>query len=315
MRVRLFRSKRRIGCRLTTSILVLLCGLLPNARATTVWIDADPSIGLPFREVDDAFALVLAFHSPETRIVGVSTTYGNASLKNTTRIGQELVSRFARNRCGVYEGARSHGDLGRQTEASGALATALQKERLTYIALGPLTNLATLLRLHPELAQQIDRIILVGGQTSGDALRLGPNRWLTIHDANILKDSAAVAEVVKSKCPITLAPIETGIQLQITAVDLQKARHTVAGKYLYRHSGLWSWFWRRVVGFEGGPIFDALPILAVVRPDLVSSEERYCALDNNGQLIAEKTRNAGGRPVRIYRALKPRARHWIRDHL
>ncbi len=315
MRVRLFRSRRGIGCRLTISVLVLLCELLPNARGTAVWIDTDPSIGLPFREVDDAFALVLALHSPEIRIAGVSTTYGNASLNDTTRIAQDLVTRFARNKFDVHAGAKSRRDLGRSTEATQALATALLKEHLTYIALGPLTNLATFLRLHPNLAQQIDQIVLVGGQTSGAPLRVGPHRWLTIHDANILKDSAAVTEVMKSECPITLAPIETGTQLQITAVDLQIARHTAAGEFLDRRSRLWSWFWRRVVGFEGGPLFDALPILAVVRPDLVSSEKRYCALSNNGRLIAKKTWYAGGRPVRAYWALTPRTRQWIRDRL
>ena len=61
---------------------------------TDVWIDTDPSIGLAFHEADDGFALVQAFHSPEIRIRGISTTYGNAGLWTTTRIAREMVIRF-----------------------------------------------------------------------------------------------------------------------------------------------------------------------------------------------------------------------------
>jgi len=57
----------------------IFCGV-HMAAADTVWIDTDVSIGSPIREVDDAYALLLAFHSPEIRIAGISTTYGNALL-------------------------------------------------------------------------------------------------------------------------------------------------------------------------------------------------------------------------------------------
>lgn len=289
---------------------MLFCGLASQARGVTVWIDSDPSIGLPFREVDDAFALILAFHSPEIRIAGISTTYGNASLKDTTRIARDLVTRFDRKKCGVYAGARSPRDFAR-TDASEAFATALRKERLTYIALGPLTNLATFFRLHPNLATQIDQIILVGGQTSGERLRAG---WLTIHDANVYKDPIAVAAVLKSKCPIDLAPIETSMQLQVTAADLQAMRHRAAGDFLYRHTRLWSWFWRRVVGLDGGPVFDVLPILAIARPDCVASDERYVTLDHNGRLIVAEARSAHGRQVHVLRAFTSGTKQWICDH-
>src|SRR5947208_10727957 len=87
------------------------------AAARTVWIDTDVSIGSPIREVDDAYALVLAFHSPEIRIAGMSTTYGNASLTATTRAAKDLVGRFGEaaglKADQVFPGASSPNDLGR----------------------------------------------------------------------------------------------------------------------------------------------------------------------------------------------------------
>ena len=65
-----------------------------GAEMTNVWIDTDPSIGVPFHEADDGFALIQAFHSPELRIRGISTSYGNAGLATTTRIAREIAGRF-----------------------------------------------------------------------------------------------------------------------------------------------------------------------------------------------------------------------------
>ncbi len=140
--------------------LSLIC-LAHYAQAGTLWIDTDVSIGSPIREVDDAFALVLAFHSPEIRIAGLSTTYGNAPLGQTTRAARDLVERFGQSASltvdAVFPGAGSASDLGRWSVASDALAAQLQKQKATYIALGPLTNLATFLRLHPKLGSCLPR--------------------------------------------------------------------------------------------------------------------------------------------------------------
>lgn len=313
--MRVLRAKCDNGCNLVVAVLFLACGTVSQARGVTVWIDTDPSIGLPFHEVDDGFALILAFHSPEIRIAGISTTYGNASLANTTRIAQDLVTRFDRKKCKVYPGAQSRGELGRGTEATRALATAARKQHLIYIGLGPLTNLATFLRLHPELEQRIDGVIMVGGQTSDAPIRIGKNGRLSIHDANVFKDADAAAEVLKSKCPISLAPIETSIRLQITPTDLQTIRATTSGEFLYRRSRLWSWFWRHVVGQEGGPVFDVLPILAVIRPGLVSSEEHYAFVRGNRRMTIEETRKNGGRTIKIYSVFAPSALRFLRERL
>ena len=140
-----------------------------------VWIDTDPSLGLPLHEADDAFALIQAFHSPELRIRGVSTSYGNASLAATTRIGRGLVERFG-GPAGVkvrhvVAGASSAADLGRETAATVALAEALRAgPPLVYLALAPLTNLASLLRLHPGLARGLAGVVFVGGAHAGEKI-------------------------------------------------------------------------------------------------------------------------------------------------
>lgn len=186
------------------ALLAILC-LAAAARAATVWIDTDVSIGSPIREVDDAFALVLALHSPEIRIAGLGTSYGNAPLSQTTRAALDLVQRFGASggvtRAGLFAGAGSARDLGRRSSASDALAATLLKRKVTYVALGPLTNLATFLRLHPGMADRIERVILLGGQTQPGRLTIGDNRVIRIHDANVFKDPERGGDCVAFQYP------------------------------------------------------------------------------------------------------------------
>jgi inosine-uridine nucleoside N-ribohydrolase len=284
-------------------LLFLALGLARLANAGPVWIDTDVSIGSPFREVDDAYALVLALRSPEIRLAGLSTTYGNAPLGHTTRVATDIVRRFGGSAdlavADIHSGARSARDLGCRTAASEALAGALRKNRITYIALGPLTNLATFLRLHPELAPRFERVICLGGQLPGTRISVGPNGSFRIHDANVFKDPAAAAVVLRSKIPLMVIPVATASKLLFNAADLrQLERGGNAGNYLARRSRIWLWFWRNVVGEKGGALFDAVAIIAVTRPELVTTERRYATMDGKGNLLVTERQTKGARPVR-----------------
>jgi inosine-uridine nucleoside N-ribohydrolase len=287
------------------------------AAAGTVWIDTDVSIGSPIREVDDAYALVLAFHSPEIRIAGMSTTYGNASVTATTRAAKDLVTRFG-NAAGlkadqVFAGARSANDLGRRSEASEALTKVLEKNSVTYIALGPLTNLATFLQLHPKLARRIERVIFVGGQIEGTTLGFGPTRSFRIHDANVFKDPRAAALVLGTKIPLTLAPVTTASELTLDADDLRVlAEHGDAGRYLAQRSKVWLWFWTKFVGTRGGSVFDVLGVVAAAKPGLVSMEKRYARVNENGDLLVGAQ---GSRRVEYCARFTPEAKRVLLQRL
>lgn len=282
---------RKAGWRLLAGIL-LTVSTAQGARV--VWIDTDLSLGSPLREVDDAYALLLALRSPELRVAGVSTTYGNAPLRATTRRTRESLRVFGAQ-LAVNPGAASARDLGRESAASDAVSAALRREKVTYIALGPLTNFATFLRLHPEQANRIEEIVMIAGKTPDASLGFGPEEKFRIHDANLVKDPAAVREVLRSKVPVLLAPIETSSRLQLDRADLDAlAASGAAGKYLAQHSRVWLWFWKHIVKTRGGPIFDALAIAAVAEPALVKIKTRSASFAAKNQLIVTP---AGGRRI------------------
>lgn len=255
------------------------------SEVNDVWIDTDPSLGLPFHEADDAFALVQAFHSPELRIRGVSTSYGNASLTATTRIGRRLVERFGGpaglSAQRVFAGAASAADLGRATAATEALAHALRTgPPLVYLALAPLTNLASVLRLHPELAGGLTGVVFVGGRTPGRLFRVGWNPY-EFHDANFHKDPHAAAEVLRAAdVPLTLAPVELALGVTLTPADLRRMAREGddAGRFLARAAWPWLLGWRAFTGLPGGVVFDCFAVLAVTHPQLLEMEERFVGI-------------------------------------
>ncbi|MGI8481877.1 MAG: nucleoside hydrolase [Chthoniobacterales bacterium] len=291
-----------------------------TVSATHVWIDTDPAIGSPFREIDDGFALVLAFHSRELQIAGISTTYGNSSLATTTTVAEKLAREFGGvanvRSTDVYSGASSATDFGKQTSATEALASALRRRRLTYIALGPLTNLATFIRLHPFLISRIDRIIFLGGKTDSNSIALGRKHTIHIHDANVFKDTAALRAVIDSKIPLTIVPIAVASRLTLNSTDMQYLRASgPAGSYLYDNARAWLWFWTRIVGNEGGPVFDALAVVAATRPEMITTEVREAAISAQGELIASKLLHAQRRVVRWCRDFNPDAKTVLLERL
>ncbi len=265
--------------------------------AETVWIDTDVSIGSPFREVDDAFALLLATRSPNLEIAGISTSYGNASLSRTTAAARLVLSKL-NSPLGVHPGAESSRTRARQTEATEALAGMLRRKRsLTYIALGPLTNLVSFQAAHPDLARRIKRVIFIGGTTSQTDLRFGSRHPIRIHDANVVKDPASVAQVLHSQIPLTLIPVELAARLTVNATVLDSMRGDPAGDFLQKESRFWLWFWTKFVGTEGAPVFDAAAILAIAEPDQLEIRARAASVDARGNLIVTPKPRLGAREL------------------
>ena len=289
--------------------LLIACSV-EGASVRRIWIDTDPAIGAPWREVDDAFALVLAFHSPEVRIVGISTTYGNAGLKRTTTVSRDLVRRFGRaaglSEASVHSGARSPGDFSQRTRATDALARALEKENLTYVALGPLTNLAAFIRQHPGLSRGLERVILVGGQTPERPLVFGPTGAVRVHDANVFKDADAVRAILKTDIPVVLAPVEASSDLVLEREQWRRLRDGgQAARFLKIRTGIWIWFWTSIVQHRGGPLFDSLAVMLAAKPELVIQRTRYASVRGT-DLIAAQNSTPGARAVGF--AVRPRAR-------
>lgn len=258
----------------TFSSVVFLPACIGAQTKSPVWIDTDPSVARGGHEVDDGFALIQAFHSPELEVRGMSVVFGNAPLDTTWLIGREIVERFGPNGLRAYRGAASSADLGKETDASRALEYALRTERLNILAIGPVTNIATVLKLHPELAKNVIRIIAVAGRRPGQRFAYSPKQDHAFQDLNFELDPAGFQILLDSGVPLVLVPWEISSKVWITREDVNRlGKGGQAAKFLVPPALDWLAWWSKNVGTNGFNPFDTLAVAYLTSPSLLQCSE------------------------------------------
>ena len=257
-----------------------------SSRSTSipVIVDCDPGH-------DDVFALWLAAGHPRIDLRAVTTVGGNVPLVHTSRNARIALSVAGVTNVPVAAGAAGplsrdlqtaewiHGENGlggpqlpeptvpldprTATELMvSVLADAL--ERVTIIATGPLTNVATLLRDRPEVAERIAEVVWMGGST-------GRGNATPYAEFNALVDPEALALVVGSGIRFTMV----GLNVTHTALVTGTVRESLAtirtGTAAFGDE-LLEYFCRtneEVFGLPEGPLHDPVAVMAVAEPDAV----------------------------------------------
>jgi pyrimidine-specific ribonucleoside hydrolase len=259
--------------RLNLSLLAGLVSLAIAHAQIPVWIDTDPSVAPGGHEIDDGFALIQAFHSKEIAIRGVSVVFGNAPLDTAMPIARQLLALLSPPGPKPFPGAASASQMGQPTAASRSIAAALRKEKLTILALGPVTNIATVLKTHPELSTRISRIIAVAGRRPDQRFIVGTTSQRPLRDFNFEMDPAAMQIILDSKVPLVLAPFEISSKVWITASDIDALRgKSPALDWLAGPAVDWLGVWKRSFGVDGFNPFDTLAVAVVSSPELISCE-------------------------------------------
>lgn len=251
--------------------------------------------------VDDALALILAFHSPELEVMAVTGVNGNVSLDrvmvNIEKVltllqpsHPPVVARGAANplKRDLVHAESLHGldglggvklllaDGGRRWQVFPGKAEELlvkmapqYPNEITLIAVGPLTNLALALQRDGEGMKKLKEIVIMGG-----AVRTGGN--ITPHaEFNFYVDPLAAQIVLRSGFPITLVPLDATHQVPLTP-ELMEEKVTPLqnpfSQFLIEATGYDSK--ERV--FRGGRkafyLHDPLAVGAVIHPGLGKKE-------------------------------------------
>jgi inosine-uridine nucleoside N-ribohydrolase len=286
---------------LTAAALIVLALAFLRAAAppVPVWIDTDPAIGEIERDVDDGVALVQAFHSPELDIRGVSVVFGNAALDRGLPIARHLVSEFGPPGMRVFAGAATADDVARETDASRALAAALRAGPLTILALGPATNVATVLAKHPELASRVTRVIAVAGRRPGQRFTTGSANTAGHRDFNFELDPRAFQVLLDAKVELVLAPFELSAKVWIRSDDLDRlaASASPAARALVAPARAWLALWGRLFGVDGFNPFDTLAVAYAISPAGFACETLPARIDT----LADDVTEAGVQGVKVDR--------------
>ena len=192
--------------------------------------------------VDDALALILAFHSPELEVKAVTGVNGNVPLEqvfeNIKKVlsliqpphkpiiakgadqplkGKTIYAHSVHGKDGLGGAKIERVEGGEWWQFSPSPADELitkiarqYSEELTLIATAPLTNLALAIQRDMEGMGKLKEIVIMGG-----AVRTGGN--VTPHaEFNIFSDPLAAKIVLESGLPITLVPLDVTHQVSLT---------------------------------------------------------------------------------------------------
>jgi pyrimidine-specific ribonucleoside hydrolase len=278
---------------------------------TPIVLDVDTGI-------DDAMAIMFAVAHPDVVLRAVSCVSGNSSLENVVANTCRILDVVGAPEIPVAAGARRplletprdaslvHGadglggldlppsrravDPDHAVEMLHRVLTAAT-EPVTVVALAPLTNIALLLRMYPEVSDRIDRIVFMGGSASaGNAT--------AVAEFNIWHDPEAAAIVLSSGIPLTMYGLDV---FETIAIDESSVRALAAdsGAVAQVLGGLLGFRMQDAVDGESPSslIGDAGTLCAVVARDLL--DLRTCpvrvATDGltRGQTVVDRRRHVG----------------------
>ncbi len=235
---------------------------------TKVWFDTDIMIGMPdtaAREVDDGITLIMALKQPQIQIVGISSiTYVDYSYDVINKI---LNWHNKGATIPVYKGSAFANDLGTENDGTRALYQALKKEKLTILALGPMTNIATLIKNHPDIIPQIEKIAICAARTPDLPFNPG-NGKLNVFDYNYEFDTASMDVLLNSTIPLEFAGYEPSSYTHIGNIDLASLDLTLeADKWLFDIVQPWMELNERYFGVRGFIPFDCSTLGLVTHPE------------------------------------------------
>jgi inosine-uridine nucleoside N-ribohydrolase len=268
----------------TLAVIVCFLGFSLASARSPVLIDTD--IG---DDIDDALALALALSSPELDVRGITTVHGDTH----TRAG--LLCRFlhltGKGDIPVAAGSKPFKQPDIKGQMQYALRPGFRKQpvkesaveflhaqlradrgNITILALGPLTNVAALLRDHPESKPWIKRIVLMGG-----ALRVGYTGQPPVEpEWNIKTDIEAARTVFTSGIPLLVAPLDATVSLTLEG----RRRDDVfrLGTPLNNQLAALFQLWDRPTP----TLFDPLPVAVCVKETLCKMEEMRLEVDDKG---------------------------------
>lgn len=138
-------------------------------------------------------------------------------------------------------------------------------EPVTIVAIGPLTNVATLLRRHPADRDRIREIVIMGGSTER-------GNHTPYAEFNIHADPEAAAEVLGSGIPTTWVGLNVSHQALVTAdvLDRIAALGTPLAHVCVELLTFFGSSYHQTWGFEAPPLHDPITVAYLIDPAVLT---------------------------------------------
>ena len=246
-------------------------------------------------DIDDAFALALALQSPELKILGITTAFGDTELR--ARLVDRYLHAIGRDQIPVAAGVPTpHSNVFTQAayarqgperhHADGVLFLLEQIRehpgQITLIAIGPLNNIEAAIKRDPATFRQLKRVVMMGGSVyRGYGMDANGKPRPPEPEWNIDRDPAGARALMASGVPVFMMPLDsTQIHLETKERELIFAH----GSPLTDQLTLLYHQWK--AGSDGHPdtptLFDPVAVTYAIRPDLCPATPLRIAVEDNG---------------------------------
>jgi inosine-uridine nucleoside N-ribohydrolase len=274
---------------------------------TKVIIDCDPGNDVPATDVDDALALGLAIASPDLQLEAITIVAGNTARETGYASARTLLDATGSD-IPLYTGAatalleppepwdaRRHAPLaipgvrelwadipapethdpGTQHLAAAEIARRIAEApgEVTLVAIGPLTNVAHALHLHPGLVGDVARIVIMGGAFDVPG---------HLQELNFGVDPEAAHYVLASGAPITLVPLDVTATTSLQLLDLDRLAGTPLADYLSRTTRPWIQYCEKVRGRIGCRLHDPLAVALLLDDTIATTEDWVVEVELDG---------------------------------
>lgn len=274
-------------------------------KTIPIIIDCDPGH-------DDALAILWALSSPKLEIKAITTVAGNQTIEKVTNNAIKVLTLANRKDIPVAIGASYplmrklvvggtvvHGDSGldgvvlpecgfkpSDLNAIEMMVKIIEQsnEKITLVPLGPLTNIASLFILRPDLKDKIERISLMGGgATTGN--------YTPAAEYNIWADPEAAHIVFNSGLPIIMSGLDVTLKAYVTREEneILRAQGNKISVFAAELIDFFSKFHYEVEGLPGCTLHDPTAIAALIHPELFISQVCNVDVELKGELTTGMT--------------------------
>ena len=263
-------------------------------------IDCDPGI-------DDSLAIMLALTSPEIEVLGITIVCGNSPVEMGFENAKKILKQMNRLDVPVYMGEPrplkrdyvntldTHGADGlgesflpevpgyqQEIGAVDFLSKALIKEKVSVIALGPMTNLARLIQKAPAAFDQIEELVSMGGsfKSHGNCSPVAEyNYWCDPDAAALVYDT--LHQNGKMIHMIGL-DVTRKIVLTPTLLEYICRLSKETGEFIRKITKFYfdfHWEWEHIIGCV---INDPLAVAYFLDPDICQGFDSYVQIETEG---------------------------------
>ena len=267
---------------------------------TKVIIDCDPGI-------DDSLAIMLALKSPEIEVIGITIVCGNSPVEMGAGNAKKVLKKMNRLDVPVYIGESkplkreyvnaldTHGEDGlgesflpevegwqQEMGAVDFMADILKREKVSVIALGPMTNFATLIQKDREAFDRIEKLVSMGGtfKSHGNCSPVAEYNYWCDPDAAALV--YATTHEIGKKIHMIGLDVTRKIVLTPTLLEYICRLNKETGEFIKKITKFYfdfHWEWEHIIGCV---INDPLAVAYFLNPAICEGFESYVQIETTG---------------------------------